>query len=155
MDVANDDPRAAGRKGRQYRDHADRPSTHDDGEIAGPHLNLGGRMDADGQWLDHRTLGVADIIRQLEGEVGGVDHALARSTPCTGGVAQKRTAGSRLYLPSRVARLAGSGIPGSMHTRSPGFSSVTADPTSSTSPAASWPRTIGSLTTNGPIAPCV
>jgi hypothetical protein len=24
-----------------------------------------------------------------------------------------------------------------------------------TSPAASWPRIIGSLTTNGPIAPCV
>ena len=65
--------------------------------------------------------------------------------PCTGGVAQKRTAGSRLYLPSRVARLPGPGMPGSMQTRSPVLNSVTAEPTSTTSPAASWPRIIGSL----------
>ena len=80
---------------------------------------------------------------------------VGRRMPWTGGVAQNRTAGSRLYLPSRVARLAGSGMPGSMQTRSPVFSSVTAEPTSTTSPAASWPRIIGSLTTNGPMAPWV
>ena len=41
--------------------------------------------------------------------------------PCTGGVAQKRTAGSRLYRPSRVAREFHRGMPGSMQTRSPGL----------------------------------
>ena len=78
---------------------------------------------------------------------------VGRSTPCTGGVAQKRTAGSRLYFPRRVGRLSGSGMPGSMQTRSPTASEVTADPTSTTSPDASWPRTIGSRTMKGPIPP--
>ena len=50
-----------------------------------------------------------------------------RRTPWTGGVAQKRTAGSRLYMPRREALLSGSGMPGSMQTRSPTFSSVTSD----------------------------
>ncbi len=44
---------------------------------------------------------------------------VGRSTPWIGGVAQKRTAGSRLYMPSSVALLLGSGMPGSMQTRSP------------------------------------
>ena len=61
---------------------------------------------------------------------------VGRRTPWTGGVAQKRTAGSRLYLPRRVGRLPGSGIPGSMQTRSPIASEVTAEPTSTTSPDA-------------------
>ena len=73
---------------------------------------------------------------------------VGRSTPWTGGVAQKRTAGSTLYLPSRAALLVGSGMPGSMQTRSPSFSSCTPRPTSTTVPAASWPRIIGSLTAN-------
>ena len=73
----------------------------------------------------------------------------------TGGVAQNRTAGSMLYMPSRVARLFGSGIPGSMQTRSPTFNVVTDAPHSITVPEASWPRIIGAFTSNGPILPWV
>ena len=58
-------------------------------------------------------------------------------------------------MPSRLAREFGSGIPGSMQTRSPTFKCVTLRPTSATVPAASWPSTIGAFTTNGPILPCV
>ena len=54
-------------------------------------------------------------------------------------------------MPSRVALLLGSGIPGSMQTRSPSFSVVTSGPTSTTVPDASCPSTIGALTTNGPM----
>ena len=43
----------------------------------------------------------------------------------------------------------------SMQTRSPIFRCVTPSPTSITVPAASWPSTIGSLTTKGPILPWV
>ena len=80
---------------------------------------------------------------------------VGRRMPCTGGVAQKRTAGSRLYLPRRAARLDGSGMPGSMQTRSPSLSPRTSRPISTTTPAASWPRIIGALTTNGPMRPWV
>ncbi len=75
--------------------------------------------------------------------------------PWTGGVAQKRTAGSMLYIPIRVAFEFGSGIPGSMQTRSPGFSVVTSDPVSITVPDASCPRIIGAFTSKGPILPWV
>ena len=75
--------------------------------------------------------------------------------PWTGGVAQNRTAGSTLYMPSRVALEVGSGTPGSMQTRSPSASVVTSAPTSTTVPEASWPRIIGSSTTKGPIRPWV
>ena len=44
---------------------------------------------------------------------------VGRRIPCTGGVAQNRTAGSTLYIPRRVALEFGSGIPGSMQTLSP------------------------------------
>ncbi len=48
-----------------------------------------------------------------------------------------------------------SGTPGSMHTRSPTFRRFTAAPTSTIVPAASWPSTIGDLTMNDPMRPCV
>ena len=74
--------------------------------------------------------------------------------PWIGGVAQNRTAGSRLYRPSRDARLFGSGMPGSMHTRSPSFNVVTSAPISVMTPDASCPSTIGASTMNGPMRPC-
>ena len=80
---------------------------------------------------------------------------VGRRMPWIGGVAQKRTAGSTLYIPSRVALELGSGMPGSMQTRSPGFSEVTSAPISMTVPEASWPRIIGASTTKGPIRPWV
>ena len=52
-------------------------------------------------------------------------------------------------------REAMSGTPGSMHTRSPGFRLYTSAPTSTTTPAASWPSTIGDLTMKEPIRPWV
>ena len=75
--------------------------------------------------------------------------------PSTGGVAQKRTSGSTLYLPSREARERGFGMPGSIATRSPGLRCSTPSPTSSTVPEASWPRIMGCSRTNCPIRPCV
>jgi hypothetical protein len=79
---------------------------------------------------------------------------VGRRHPCTGGVAQNRTEGSRLYIPSRVALLLGSGMPGSMQTRSPILRCFTCAPASTTVPEASCPSTIGAFTTNGPIRPC-
>lgn len=54
-----------------------------------------------------------------------------------------------------AAREVGSGMPGSMQTRSPGFRFVTSEPVSITVPAASWPSTIGALTMKWPILPWV
>ena len=58
-------------------------------------------------------------------------------------------------MPRRLARLVGSGMPGSMQTRSPSLSSVTSAPTSRMTPEASWPRIMGARTSNGPILPWV
>ncbi len=54
------------------------------------------------------------------------------------------------------ARSVRSGMPGfHAHPVRPAGSPGAALPTSTTVPAASWPSTIGSLTMNGPIRPCV
>ena len=74
MDVAHDHPRAAGRERRQHRHHADRPRADHHREVARLHLHLGRGVHADGERLDHRAFGVADVVGQLEGEVGRVDH---------------------------------------------------------------------------------
>ena len=58
-------------------------------------------------------------------------------------------------MPSRVARLSGSGMPGSMQTRSPTFSVFTPAPASTTTPEASWPEDHRLATTNGPMPPWV
>ena len=52
-------------------------------------------------------------------------------------------------MPSLAARV-GSGMPGSMQTRSPGFQVRDLRPVSTTVPAASWPKTIGALTMKWP-----
>ena len=78
MDVADDHPRAAGGQRRQHRDHADRPGADDHGDVARLDLHLGRGMHAHGQRLDHRTLGIGDMVRQLEGEVGRMHHGRAQ-----------------------------------------------------------------------------
>ena len=59
---------------------------------------------------------------------GGGGEGTCASAPCTGGVARKRTAGSRLYRPARVSPLQAQGTPGSMATASP----------TSTQPRSKW-----------------
>lgn len=49
-------------------------------------------------------------------------------------------------MPRRVALLLGSGIPGSMQTRSPTLRCLTSLPISITVPAASWPGCMGART---------
>ena len=85
---------AAGQRG-QRRHHADGPGAGDHGHVARLDARLDGGVHAHGQRLDHGALGKAHVVGQLEGEAAGCT-TVGRSTPWMGGVAQKRTAGSRL-----------------------------------------------------------
>ena len=76
--VGHDDPAAAAGQRGQRGDHADGARAHDDGDVAGLDRGLVGRVHADGQRLDHRALGEADVVGQLEGEVGGMDDRRAQ-----------------------------------------------------------------------------
>ncbi len=53
------------------------------------------RLHADGEGFDHRAFGEADIVGQPVGKAAGWTTLSVRQ-PCTGGVAQKVTAGSTL-----------------------------------------------------------
>ena len=56
------------------------PAPIDDGEVAGLHLRLRGAVDADGERLAHGAGRQRDVVRQLEGEVGGVHDTRAQNS---------------------------------------------------------------------------
>ena len=59
VDVADENPGAAGGERGQRRHQADRPGADHQRDVARLDLRLGGGMHADGQRLDHRRLGEA------------------------------------------------------------------------------------------------
>mmetsp|Transcript_35889 Transcript_35889/g.86387 ORF Transcript_35889/g.86387 Transcript_35889/m.86387 type:complete len:201 (-) Transcript_35889:189-791(-) len=76
------------------------------------------------------------------------------SDPWIGGVAKNRMSGHKLYFPSLHCSQVSQGTPGSRATRSPTLQLVTLAPTSTTSPADSWPITMGPVILKSPISPC-
>ncbi len=85
---------AAGER-RQHRDEADRPRADDDRDVAGRRLGLGDGVNADGQGSTIAAAANDTLSGSLKVKASGCT-TLGRNTPCTGGVAQNWTAGSRL-----------------------------------------------------------
>ena len=76
-DIAHDDLSRAVGPGGQQGDQADAARAHDDHGLAQLHAALIAGVEADGQGLHQRALGEGHVVRNLEGEGGGMGDILA------------------------------------------------------------------------------